>query len=750
VDAYCLGGLLVIAALLWAPAWRQPDSVWYPPGADFSDLTVTHWPNMQLVAHSIRRWGEVPLWRPWIMGGAPFVGNPLSALFYPPNWLFAIVPVTPAFHVLFAFHLFVAGATAYGLARWSYGCSAGAAFLAGLGYAVTPKLIAHIAAGHVGLSQAFAWLPLSVALLRAAFSWQSAGWAAACGSVLALICLADPRVAFYDALLLAIYAAYRLLGTWRRAGIRATLSLGARLAVVPLMTFLVGAVQILPTLELMASTTRSSLSVIEAGRDSLPWRYLVGYLIADRGGYHEWMTYLGLLPLALAALALWRSTERERWFWAALATGCVVYSLGIHTPLYPLLYRLVPSLGWVRVPPRALLLAILAVNLLAAMGVDALLAEWQPLARRRATLAAAASFMGCAALGIGFALLLRGQVPANVLSLAIVGAATSVVIWVALHMPDRFKASMSGAALVQGAMAALLLGDLVPVARSLLVLRPASEVWAEGAEVAAFLSAREERPFRVYSPSYSIPQHVGALWGIEQLDGVDPSQLRWTAAYMSLAGGYAGTGYGVTIPPFPDDVDVHTAFRTAVPNAALLGLLNGQYVVAEFPIDAANLRLEARVGSSYVYLNERTLPRAFLLYRAQPVTGWEEAQAQLHAGYDPSAGALVEGGTALSGPPGWQPATLEHLTPNRIVVEADAIEPTLLVLGETWYPGWQVTVDGVRQPEYRVDGIVRGVYLDPGKHTIVWRYAPASLHWGAALTLSALAAWVIGGLAWRR
>jgi uncharacterized membrane protein YfhO len=72
------------------------------------------------------------------------------------------------------------------------------------------------------------------------------------------------------------------------------------------------------------------------------------------------------------------------------------------------------------------------------------------------------------------------------------------------------------------------------------------------------------------------------------------------------------------------------------------------------------------------------------------------------------------------------------------------------VLGEIWYPGWQVTVDGREQPIVRVDGLLRGVYLDPGTHTVVWRYRPASLRWGATITLCALAGWLLFLLGTRR
>lgn len=759
-DMLALGALLAVGALFMVPAWQQPDGFWYAPKASFSDLTVTHWPNMWFVAKTFARDGQIPLWRPLIMGGAPFVGNPLSALFYPPNWLFLVLPVTPTFHLLIGLHLFAAGAGLYALARWSYGCSAMAAWAGGLGYMLSPKVLAHLGAGHIGLSQAYAWVPVAIWLLRRTVSTLTPGpspsegegrvlWvrgasrAAWCGTALAVMFFADPRVAFYATLLLGGYGAYRIGVAWATAGWRAGASLAMVLLLVPISFGLVAAVQIVPTAELMTTTTRSSLSLGEAGRDSLPWSYLAGYLIADRGGYHEWMTYLGLPVLGLAFFALVCAPlsrtagilpahpPRDRWFWAVVALVSLLFSLGLNAPLYPLLFRLLPGLGWLRVPPRALLLVVLSANLLAALGAESLFStRWSERARQRIRLVSFAGFVLFGGIGMGFAWLVGKEAPAALTAFAGVGAALA-----ALLMLNSFEPVP--ALVLQLGLIAVLGWDLWAVGHSVLEIRDHDQVFAEGDEVASYLAA-QEGIFRTYSPSYSISQHVGAFHGLEQLDGVDPSQLAWVRSYMSLAGRYPVEGYGVTIPYFPDDTDIHTVWRNAVPDASLLGLLNGRFVVAEFPIDAPDLTFVAQIGGSYLYENERVLPRVFVMARAEPVSGWQEAQDRLREGFDPSSGALVEGGMALRGSAGYQAAEVRSVSPNHLVVEAQADEPALLVLSEVWYPGWTVRVDGERCLYYRVDGIVRGVYLDPGTHVVEWRYRPSRLLWGAAITVGGL------------
>jgi hypothetical protein len=61
---------------------------------------------------------------------------------------------------------------------------------------------------------------------------------------------------------------------------------------------------------------------------------------------------------------------------------------------------------------------------------------------------------------------------------------------------------------------------------------------------------------------------------------------------------------------------------------------------------------------------------------------------------------------------------------NRQSLVAETQQPALLVIGESWFPGWQVRVDGVPQPLLRVDVLFRGIMLDAGRHRIELRYRP--------------------------
>ncbi len=96
-------------------------------------------------------------------------------------------------------------------------------------------------------------------------------------------------------------------------------------------------------------------------------------------------------------------------------------------------------------------------------------------------------------------------------------------------------------------------------------------------------------------------------------------------------------------------------------------------------------------------------------------------------------------------------ARLVHYGAERIVATADVTRPSLLVLTDTYYPGWSATVDGKAVPVDRVDYMLRGVPVPAGRHRVEFRYAPVS--WTAGRIISAstlLGLLLVAAAGWRR
>ena len=83
-------------------------------------------------------------------------------------------------------------------------------------------------------------------------------------------------------------------------------------------------------------------------------------------------------------------------------------------------------------------------------------------------------------------------------------------------------------------------------------------------------------------------------------------------------------------------------------------------------------------------------------------------------------------------------ATLDSYTATRIAYRTNDANPALLFLSDTFYPGWKAFVDSRETPIVRADYLFRGVVLGPGKHTVEFRYEPATFRIGLALCAASL------------
>jgi hypothetical protein len=68
-------------------------------------------------------------------------------------------------------------------------------------------------------------------------------------------------------------------------------------------------------------------------------------------------------------------------------------------------------------------------------------------------------------------------------------------------------------------------------------------------------------------------------------------------------------------------------------------------------------------------------------------------------------------------------AKLVHYDANRAEIVADTPGPAVLVLADTYYPGWQAIVDGRAAPVLAANCLVRAAPLPEGGHVVEMRFA---------------------------
>ena len=89
-------------------------------------------------------------------------------------------------------------------------------------------------------------------------------------------------------------------------------------------------------------------------------------------------------------------------------------------------------------------------------------------------------------------------------------------------------------------------------------------------------------------------------------------------------------------------------------------------------------------------------------------------------------------------------------TPNRVQIQTHASEPGLLILADAYYPGWQADIDGAPASVYPVDGLLRGVHVEAGFHTVTFTYRSSALQQGAMVSVIALLCLFLAALVRRK
>lgn len=323
------------------------------------------------------RGGRLPLWTPDLFMGAPLLANPQIGAYYPPNWLTTPFRAPRAISISILLHSVLAAAGASWLYREALGKRWLPALAAGVVYAFSGHLGAHVE--QINQFQGLAWLPLLLALFHRSLT---RGNPARDGLLLAMawalqIFSGHTQTVFISGLGLCLYAlgqaaAGRGRAANAKAAARALLSLAGCLAVALLLAL----PQLLPSLELLRLSNRGGgFDAQSATAFSLPPDMLARALLPSYDGqlFGEYVGAIGVIGLGLA---LWAAlsrplVDRRRWIWLLLAVLGLALALGRYNPLYLLLAEL-PPFSLFRAPARFLALFTLGTAMLAGLGIESL------------------------------------------------------------------------------------------------------------------------------------------------------------------------------------------------------------------------------------------------------------------------------------------------------------------------------------------------------------------------------------------
>ncbi len=492
---------------------------------------------------------------------------------------------------------------------------------------------------------------------------------------------------------------------------------------------------------------------------------------ADFAGFgNRWETLLApgwvALTLAVVAVAGWRR-RRDVQGWTVLAIGALVIAAGRPLGIFALLAPIVPGMDLFRVPSRALFLVCLATAVLAALGLERLRRlgprAWIAHERnyRRVVLVLASALLAGAVaawwLGVDPGLPERvydaaGRVRGpSIVTRVLIGCATIVrepLVWITLAGVGGLlvwgRNRPRDRARVSAALGVLALIELLTYAVRDLPVTPASRLLDPGPIAAELERQAPVRPFRVRARDAAYADLPAVLGGIEKTNLDDLFQLQHAAdVYEPL---YRLFGPG----PLASTAS-HRALRRAA-----LERLNVAFVVSDQAVSELDWPVTSALkwkGTTFrIYCDPAPLPRAYVVPRAE-IAPDDARIVERFPTLSPRAAVLmaVDPLATVDGPrQSFLPATYDAADPDRVVIRVTTTAPGLLVVADTWMPGWSATVDGHAVAISRGNRAQRVVVLDrPGPHVVVMRYEPPGLVTGAAITGLTALVWVALGIrAW--
>jgi len=691
------------------------------------------------------RAGFIPLWNPYAFCGTPFLANLQSTLLYPLNALFLLTGARHGFGLSALLHLTLGGLFMFAFLR-TLSLRPAAALFGALVLMFNGFTVAWLEYPTLSL-WVFMWLPALLWCCEKALRQPRSLWPVLTALVVGVQFLGGHlQMSAYVVIAFLLYALVRVIAPAE--------SRGRGLAVgLPLLALALGlalaAAQIIPTLELAQHSGRVSHGA--ATSTAFPLTHFILYLAPNFFGnpadYNYWGSfrdpaainffetacYVGILPLFLALLSFSAKRTWRHWYFLALAIFALLAAIG--SPLYLLLYWLAPGFRELAGLSRVLCLAAFGLAGLAAIGLDDLMAEEKARRTRWVVIGAAAAALLVAAAAVAFGPL-RAQLPANMdfeaYLLRQIAFALGLLAAAAVLLALRLRLRLGGPTFALLAAAVLLV-----------------DLFAHGIAFNPFVDARMAYPET--DTTRWLAEHAGH----QRVASLASDHLDWMAHNSPMV-------FGLRDIHGSDSLRVRRSFELVSgpeldqahyppPDSPLLEALGVRYLVTRREVGDGWVQTQS--GETPIYENTEALPRAYVVsdFRVGP----DEDFAQLLAGGSPELRrvALLASGepslpTARTGAPP-PDATAGFITdaPDEVVVEAMLQEPGLLVLMDSYYPGWKARIYETEVPIARANYGFRAVALPPGKHVVTFRYEPASFRVGLFISLAALALLAAWGMA---
>ena len=590
-----------------------------PNGLPYKNFLITDpvrqtypWRNLSVF---LERNKELPLWNPYNFAGTPLLANFQSAVFYPLNLLFFLLPFSISWSLLIFLQPLLAGIFLY-LYLDNLKLKREASVLGAIAFSFSGFFIAWMEWGTV-LNTAL-WLPLILLSLDKIFQKSKFFWPGIFTASLVFSFFAGHlQTFFYLAILSLVYFLVRWLQYGRN--IKTLILLIAYCLLFIVLTI----VQWYPTLNLILLSARNvDLPGFTQAGWFIPWQNLIQFLVPDFFGnpstlnyygiwnYAEFIGYLGIFPLIIALYALFFRRDRKTFFFGTVFFVSLFLALPTVFAKIPFKFDF-PFISTAQ-PTRLLFITDFSLSILAAFGLDYFLS----VKNKKSILYILGGFSVLFAGLWIFVLALHGHlITSENLSVAKQNLILPTILFIAvsvflvISVVPLKKHEKNKAIFLTLASYALILITVLDLFRFGWKFEPftTNKYLFPSSSVISYLQKQSPKePFRIMSTDSKIlPPNFSVMYGLQTLDGYDPLYLQRYGELMAAVGRESPN----INPPFGFN-------RIITPqnfSSRIISFLNVKYVLSLDEIKNTNLDQVFTDGTVRVYENKLVLPRAFFV-----------------------------------------------------------------------------------------------------------------------------------------
>ena len=697
----------------------------YPNKAQYFDVLRQIYPWKTFTIDSLKN-GSFPLWNPYNFSGAPLLANFQSAVFYPFNFLYFLLPQIWAWSTLVILQPFLALIFTFLYAR-KIGLSKIASIFSAISFGFSSFMTVWLEYNTIG--QVILWLPLSLLSIENLLDKKTKIW-----SFIFIFSLVSSLLAGHIqifAYLFVFSALYCFFGG------------GKKLFYLILFLFPLGvsAVQLIPSLELINLAARSShpYELIINKILIQPWQLAMmlvpdffgnpatrNYLISDT--YVGKVTSIGLAPLFFVFLTILRKKDSLTKFF--LWTSCVILLFITLNPITYFLYKIKIPFISDSAPTLSVFLLCFSLSVLSGFGVDIFRKE-----------------------NFNFKKYLFWAMPIIVIFL---------VLWISiLFMPSNFisismRNLVYSTVILVTTLFILFISVLKQKAKTVvlisLLLLTIFDLWRSFNKFNPFV------PKELVYPPVPIFDFLSKNAGINRITGFGAAGI--DANFETQYSLFSPQGYDPLYPKrygefiqSSKEGKIVTQFTNQTRSDAVLSfgelkvadLLGVKYVLdraenastqKEFPLDRFFLIYEK--DGWKIFENKKSIPRAFLFsdYRIAK-TASEFEKIFFAKDFDPSKTVVLEEELGQDFDDSNHRSSLEIISykPNKINIKTNTNGDRLLFLSDTYFSGWKAFVDGKETKIYRANYTFRSIAVPSGAHSITFLYDPLSFKIGYSISL---------------